>query len=54
MEEVRGGSKHSSSSIIKVVDDTSLKQFALQKLNGDDIIAATRIARQIAKIEQGP
>ena len=49
----KGESKHSSSSIIKVVDDTSLKQFALQKLNGDDIIAATRIARQIAKIEQG-
>ncbi len=45
--------KKSSTSIIKVVDDSSLKQFALQKLNGDDIIAATRIARQIAKIEQG-
>ena len=45
--------KKSSTSIIKVVDDSSLKQFALQKLNGDDIIAATRLARQIAKIEQG-
>jgi len=48
-----GKKARSSTSMIKVVDNNSLKQFALQKLNGDDIIAATRIARQIAKIEQG-
>jgi hypothetical protein len=37
----------------KVVDDVTLKKFALEILNGDDEIAATRIARQIAKNEQG-